>query len=158
MGKKFANEGNILAKAKYSCRATVSKHAQCQNEIIVMEFSPTRFWAHFQLIFTQSYFTEICGPGHFNAVFFLHFFNLMPPWFAWMKGCILSWHWFHIFGAFTFYTLHCFCFSIFYSSTACLGHWPATSLCPLQLNWRFDTVCKIDSNSKHAETFLSSES
>ena len=23
--------------------------------------------------------------------------------------------------------------------------WPATSLCPLQLNWRFDTVCKIDS-------------
>ena len=42
MGKKFANEGNILAKAKYSCRATVSKHAQCQNEIIVMEFSPTR--------------------------------------------------------------------------------------------------------------------
>ena len=75
MGKKFANEGNILAKAKYSCRATVSKHAQCQNEIIVMEFSPTRFWAHFQLIFTQSYFTEICGPGHFNAVFFYAFFQ-----------------------------------------------------------------------------------
>ena len=23
--------------------------------------------------------------------------------------------------------------------------WPVSSLCPLQLNWRFDTVCKIDS-------------
>ena len=152
MGKKFANEGNILAKAKYSCRATVSKHAQCQNEIIVMEFSPTRInLFSLNLISRKSVVLVIL-----MLSFSMHFFNLMPPWFAWMKGCILSWHWFHIFGAFTFYTLHCFCFSIFYSSTACLGHWPATSLCPLQLNWRFDTVCKIDSNSKHAETFLSS--